>query len=243
MVSGLLSKFSKSYSIKATIEYLNALRIVLGDNGVITILRDAGLLKKITSSLSRGKRVIISYEEFSALNYSIERIYGSQGLIVVAHQASRKSFLPSFHAYDEIARLQHPYFQKLSLDQKLYFGLLSIAQVLEKVSDQHIKLEDKVDYYKLSITDSVACYHRTSKVPICYYQTGLIRGGLEWITHGLDFPIHEQTCIAKGDAECGFFIRKKPFTKEEKGSGMTSFLTRSDVLFRELEEAKGKNHE
>jgi len=240
MVSGLISKFSKSYSIKATIEYINALRNILGDNGVLTILREAGMLKKITSPLSRGRKIIISYDEFSALNHAIERIYGPQGLIVVAHQASRKSFLPSFHAYTEIARMEHPAFQKLPLEKKLHFGLLSIAQVLEKVSNQNITIEDKGDYYLFSITNCVACWHRTSDVPICYYQTGLLRGGLEWITKGSDFPIHEETCIAKGDPQCGFLIRKKPYTQEERGTGLTSFLTRANSMFAKQDSTKGE---
>ncbi len=231
MASGLLTKFSKSYSIKATIEYINALRNVLGDNGVLTVLREAGMLKKIATPVGKGKRVIISYDEFSALNYAIERIYGPQGLIVVAHQASRKSFLPSFQAYTEISRIQHPDFQNLPLEKKLFFGLLSIGQVLERVSNQKITVEDKGDYYLFLISDCVACWQRTSHVPICYYQTGLIRGGLEWITQGADFPIHEETCIARGDERCGFLIRKKPYTREEKGSGITSYLTRASSMF------------
>lgn len=230
MSSGLLAKFSRTYSIKATIEYINALRLILGDNGVLTLLRDAGLYKKMTRPFSSQHKVIISYDEFAALNRSIQRIYGPQGLVIIAHQASRKSFVPAFKAIEEIARLQHPAFQKLPLDKKVLYGLQIFGKVLEKFSDQDISLSEDPRSYVLEIKNCVACWGQEATVPICYYQTGLIRGALEWITGGEDFPIHEENCAARDETTCRFRIRKQPYTDEERGAGKTSFLTRLDLV-------------
>jgi hypothetical protein len=70
------------------------------------------------------------------------------------------------------------------------------------------------------------------ELPVCYFMVGFLRGGLQSLMGVNDFPVQETECMATGDPACVFTIRKKRYTPNEVGNGLTGFLSLPENLHK-----------
>jgi len=222
----LQKRYSKFYSNKAALEFISALRQTLGENGVLALLRQAQILPDMLAALPNTHEKGFAFLDFSALNEALENIYGQQGLVVLAHQAAKASFVPSYGELPVIAGTQSSAFRELPLEKKCSLGLQAIAKVLNETTNQRVEYGELEDGFELRVRDSAACWgRRRASKPACHYLAGLIRGGLAWITSGEEFPVLETQCTVSGAEHCVFWVRKQPYSEQERSAGKTGFLS------------------
>ncbi len=216
---------------KVLLSYLNELVTLVGDKSVIMILKRSRWIEKMRSpSITRFEKTI-PYKALVDVNYQIEDIFGNSALRTLIYSAAKRSF-PRTFGNTEIVRDTLNWLQKSPESTlRLRASLEAISHLMQATSFQKIKIEESSSHYHLNISNCVACWGlEKQKYPICFYNVGMIRGGLHYLFGEDMYPVQELACHGTGDNVCEFIIRKFPFNENEKGSGKTGFLTLPDHL-------------
>lgn len=216
---------------KVLLTYLNELVTLVGDKSVIMILKRSGWIEKLRSpSITRFEKTI-PYKALVDINYQIEDIFGNTALRTLIYSSAKRSF-PRTFGNTEIIRETLSWLQRSpNSTLRLRASLEAISHLLQATSDQKIKIEESSSHYHLIISNCVACEGlERQRYPVCFFNVGMIRGGLHYLFGEDMYPVQELACHATGDKVCEFIIRKFPFNENEKGSGKTGFLTLPDHL-------------
>lgn len=191
--------------------YLESIREIVGDNGLLTILNYANL-----SSL-REKLPLDDFEKafdfshFSMVNKALEEIYGIRGGRGLALRVGRTTFDDVLKDYGTLAGVGDMAFRLLPMQQKIKFGLNAMARIFSEKSDQISSLEEADEYFLYQIQRCPVCWGRSGEEQaVCYYMVGLLKEGLHWVSGGREFNITETKCVALGDEVCEFEILKTP---------------------------------
>lgn len=216
---------------KVLLTYLNELVTLVGDKSVIMILKRSGWIEKLRSpSITRFEKTI-PYKALVDINYQIEDIFGNTALRTLIYSSAKRSF-PRTFGNTEIIRETLSWLQRSpNSTLRLRASLEAISHLLQATSDQKIKIEESSSHYHMIISNCVACWGKErQRYPVCFFNVGMIRGGLHYLFGEDIYPVQELACHATGDKVCEFIIRKFPFNENEKGSGKTGFLTLPDHL-------------
>jgi predicted hydrocarbon binding protein len=217
---------STTFSGKVFLSYLNELRSLVGEKSVLMVLRKSGLMGNLRSLVSTRHEKVTPAEALVAINQNIEEIFGETALRTVVYNAAKMSFKSSFGDAQVVkeARMWIQTHQESPI--RLRASLETVAYMLEATSDQKIRLDESSSHYHVVIEDCVSCWglgRQPSRY--CYYNVGMIRGGIHYLLGRDDYPVQELACVTSGDHACEFIIRKFPFSDNERGSGKTGFLS------------------
>jgi bacteriochlorophyll 4-vinyl reductase len=190
--------------------FLQAMEEVLGVNGVKATLHIAGLSEWIDNfpadNLERG----VDFASFSALNASLEEIYGVNGGRGLARRSAWKMFDRALRHVGGITSVIDMAVKVLPMAIATRQGLKAVSIAISKVSDQQASMEDRGETYVFSFHRCTACWGRQSDKPVCHSQVGLLEQCLRWLSGGHSYRVLEIKCIAEGDEACEFQIDKKP---------------------------------
>jgi len=225
---------AQKFSSRYTLEILNVINSLVGEKGAAALLRAAGLLEKLPPKLSHRHENTIPYVYLANLFRSLDFIYGPRGARSIAYQVGKLSFAPAFGSFDIVSNTRAKQEKLFSTAEKLEVALCALAEISAQSSDQHIVLADHTDHFRFTVGNCPICsVPMNVDLPVCYFNVGYLRGGLQSILGSNDFPIQETECMAKGDPACVFTIRKKRFTINEIGNGLTGFLSLPEHLREE----------
>lgn len=146
---------------------------------------------------------------FGAINATIDQMYGRGGRGLLIH-AGRASFAEGLAEFGTLIGASELAFKAIPLDAKLKIGLRAMAETFSKFSDQLTTTDETDEHIVYTIHKCPVCWGRTSQKPICYTATGVIEGGLDWVSGGKKFQVEEVACHAAGDDHCVFHIQKEP---------------------------------
>jgi predicted hydrocarbon binding protein len=146
---------------------------------------------------------------FGAINAAIEQMYGRGGRGLLIH-AGRASFAEGLAEFGTLIGASELAFKAIPLDAKLKVGMRAMAETFSKFSDQLTTTDETDEYFIYTIHKCPVCWGRTSQKPVCYTATGVIEGGLDWVSGGKMFHVEEVACHAAGDEFCVFHIQKEP---------------------------------
>lgn len=217
---------STTFSGKAFLSYLNELRALVGEKSVLMVLRKSGWLGNLRSLVSTKHEKITPCEVLVAVNKNIEEIFGETALRTVVYNAAKMSFRTCYGDAPVVkeARTWIQTHQESPL--RLRASLETIAYMIEATSDQKVRMDESSSHYHIVIQDCIACWGLEDQHSrYCYYNVGIIRGGLHYLFGRDDYPVQELACITTGDQACEFIVRKFPFSENERGSGKTGFLS------------------
>jgi hypothetical protein len=191
--------------------YIEAMEDVMGANGLNAVLHLADLSRYIGSYPPDNLAKEFDFAEFTALNASLEDMYGPRGGRGLALRAGRACFSQGLKNFGALAGVGDMAFKVLPLQAKLKMGLPAMAAIFSQFSDQKSDVEEYSDHFKYYIRDTCpVCFNRTTDKPICNAATGVIQEGLRWVSGGHEFRVFESNCIAMGDPHCVFVIYKEP---------------------------------
>jgi hypothetical protein len=222
---------AQMFSSRYTLEVLNVIKTLVGEKGTAAVLRAAGLLDALPSKLSMQHENNIPYVYLANLFRTLDLIYGPRGGRSLAYQAGKLSFDPAFGALNIVieARIKQENLYRGA--EKLEAALCTLAEVAAHSSAQHITLADYTDHFRFTVGNCPICsVPMQRELPVCYFMVGFLRGGLQSLMGVNDFPVQETECMATGDPACVFTIRKKRYTPNEVGNGLTGFLSLPENL-------------
>lgn len=191
--------------------YLDSIREITGDNGLMTILNFSHLSSVGKNLPPDNLDKAFDFSCFSMINQSLEEIYGERGGRGLALRIGRTTFDDVLKDYGAFAGVGDSEFRILPILKKIRFGLIAMARIFSEKSDQITNLEETDEQFLYQIKRCPICWGRIGEDhAVCYYMVGLLKEGLNWVSGGKEFTITETKCIALGDQVCEFEILKSP---------------------------------
>ena len=193
---------------------LLSLQDVMGRNGVNAVLNLANLRSWINAYPSDTLEKHLDFADYSAINGSLEEMYGPRGARGLAMRAGRATFDQVLRGFSALATMGDLTFRILSPNARLKFGLGAIARFLSQTSDQHITVTEHPDHFLYTVEYCSICWGRKTQMPTCNLAVGMLQASLKWISGGKEFSVVETQCCALGDEVCAFTIQKQPLEPE-----------------------------
>lgn len=199
------------YANKFSRIMLEALEDVMGKNGLNAILNLAHLPHLIDNYPAGNLAKEFDFADVSAINLSLEEMYGQRGGRGLALRAGRATFADALRNFGALAGAGDLAFKVLPLHAKMRIGLPSMARIFSQVSDQKTTVEEHQDEFIYTIHRCPVCWGRSdADKPVCFLAVGLLQEALKWLSGGNEFRVNESRCIGMGDQVCEFVIQKTP---------------------------------
>lgn len=191
--------------------YIEALKEIMGQNGLNAVLNYAGLSSLVDNYPPDNMDKAFDFAHFSMINVAMEEMYGNRGGRGLGLRAGRTTFDDFLKDYGAMAGVGDLAFRVLPLQNKVKIGLQAMAKIFTESSDQIVTVEETGETYRYQIERCPVCWGRENEGnPVCFYMVGLIQEGLKWVSGGKEFRVNEAKCSAVGDELCEFVIYKTP---------------------------------
>jgi predicted hydrocarbon binding protein len=191
---------------------LQAMEEVTGKSGVEKVLRAAALDPWIDNYPVSDAERTVPFEALSRMNAGLEQVYGQRGGLGLALRIGRASFSYGLREYGSLLGLTQLAFRLLPLATKLHTGARVFADLFNKHTDQHVRIEEKEDEILWHIERCPLCWERKAGEPVCHMAVGLLQESLYWLSGGKIFNVQETHCIASGDPACTISIGLTPIS-------------------------------
>lgn len=191
--------------------FLEALKEIMGENGLNAVLNYARLSSLIENYPPDNLDLAFDFAHFSMINIALEEMYGKRGGRGLALRAGRTTFDDVLKDYGALAGVGDLAFRVLPVQTKVKIGLQAMARIFSEKSDQISTIKEDNDCYHYLIERCPVCWGRSGQEdPVCFYMVGLIQEGLKWVSGGKEFRVNEAKCSAAGDEHCDFVVLKTP---------------------------------
>lgn len=190
---------------------------VLGANGINAVLNLGSLTELIGQYPPNNPRLEFPFSNVSRLHVALEDFYGPHGGRGVALRIGRASFQHMLREYGGMFGLNDLAFRLLPMRARLKLGMVLLADIFNKHSDQHVRVEEKEKEILWHIDRCPLCWerhdlHSNSEDAACQMAVGLLQEFLYWISGGKYYHVEEKKCIARGDKSCTIVIDKTPMS-------------------------------
>ena len=191
---------------------LQGMEEVMGTSGVNTVLHLGSLDSIIENYPTTSSERTFSFETVSALQASLEKVYGPRGGRGVALRVGRSSFRYGLKEYGSMLGLTEMAFRLLPLPTKLRTGARVFADLFNKHSDQKVRVDESENKIYWIIEHCPLCWGRTADEAICHLAVGVLQEALYWLSGGKVFSVEETACVARGDETCTIVIDQTPLS-------------------------------
>ena len=191
---------------------LQGMEEVMGTSGVNTVLHLGSLDSIIKNYPTTSSERTFSFETVSALQASLEKVYGPRGGRGVALRVGRSSFRYGLKEYGSMLGLTEMAFRLLPLPTKLRTGARVFADLFNKHSDQKVRVDELENKIYWIIEHCPLCWERTADEAICHLAVGVLQEALYWLSGGKVFSVEETACVARGDETCTIVIDQTPLS-------------------------------
>lgn len=182
----------------------------MGHHGVNAVLNLAHLYHLVDNYPANNLNLGFSFEEVSAIQQTLDEMYGVRGGRGLALRAGRETWKYALQEFVPVLGITDLASRILPLGIKIKIGLEVFAETFNKFTDQRVRLGEDERGYLWMIERCPICWHRTSSTPCCHLAVGLLEQSLDWVSRGRRFRVEEVSCIACGDDTCTIVISKKP---------------------------------
>jgi predicted hydrocarbon binding protein len=191
--------------------FLEALKEVMGKNGLNAVLNYAQLSSLVDNYPPDNLDLAFDFAHFSMINLTLEEMYGVRGGRGLALRAGRTTFDDVLKDYGALAGVGDLAFRVLPTQAKVKIGLQAMARIFSEKSDQVTSVVEEDENYRYIVERCPVCWGRTgAESPVCFYLVGLLQEGLKWVSGGKEFRVNEASCLAMGAESCEFVIFKEP---------------------------------
>jgi predicted hydrocarbon binding protein len=191
---------------------LQGMEEVMGTSGVNTVLHLGSLDSIIENYPTTSSERTFSFETVSALQASLEKVYGPRGGRGVALRVGRSSFRYGLKEYGSMLGLTEMAFRLLPLPTKLHTGARVFADLFNKHSDQKVRVDESENKIYWIIEHCPLCWERKADEAICHLAVGVLQEALYWLSGGKVFSVEETACVARGDETCTIVIDQTPLS-------------------------------
>lgn len=191
---------------------LTALEEIIGRHGVNATLNLAQLHSLVNNYPPNNLRLGFTFSEFSAIQRTLDEMYGVRGGRGLALRAGRETWKYALKEFMPILGITDLAFRTLPLGIKIKIGLDVFAETFNKFTDQRVRLSEDEKSFLWIIERCPVCWQRKTNSPTCHLAVGLLEQSLDWVSRGRRFHVEEVSCIAMGDESCTIEILKKPLS-------------------------------
>jgi predicted hydrocarbon binding protein len=189
---------------------LIAIEEIMGHHGVNAVLNLANLPHLVNNYPPNNLAPGFTFSEFSAIQKTLDEMYGERGGRGLAPRAGRESWKYALTDFMPVLGITDLAMRMLPLGIKIKIGLDVFAETFNKFSDQRVRLGEDFDHYLWIIERCPICWQRKTDSPCCHLAVGLLEQALSWVSQGKRFKVAQTSCIACGDETCTIAIDKKP---------------------------------
>lgn len=189
---------------------LVAMEEIMGHHGVNAILNLAKLPHLVNNYPPNNLQPGFSFAEFSAIQQTLDDMYGERGGRGLALRAGRETWKYALKEFMPVLGITDLAMRMLPLGIKIKIGLDVFAETFNKFSDQRVRLGEDTNHYLWIIERCPICWQRVSDTPCCHLAIGLLEQALDWVSRGRRFKVEQVSCIAAGDSTCTITIAKQP---------------------------------
>lgn len=179
---------------------------VMGENGLNTVLRTAGLERYIGNLPPDDLNPGVRTSEYAKLNEAIEAFYGRGGRGML-RRIGKASFQYAIREQSALLGIASAAIKLLPQKQRIRFVLNSMVNALKKSNPQVEAWVEETPEGHLAFVDKTCgvCYGRSSDQPICHLYIGSVGEAVRWAT-GQEYEIRETHCTATGQEYCRFEV-------------------------------------
>jgi len=185
---------------------------VVGRNGLNAVFNLAGQSNLIDNYPPSDSKLEFSFMTVSGLLEKLEHAYGPRGGRGLAIRVGRVAFKYGMREFGPQMGLTENAFRLLSLGAKIRMGGQSLADVINKETDQRVRIDERDGKLLWVIERCPLCWERHTDEAVCHLAVGLLQESLYWVSGGKIFNVEETLCIAKGDSTCTIEIDQTPLS-------------------------------
>lgn len=189
---------------------LLALEEVIGHTGVNAVLNLADLAPRLNNYPPDNLDLGYRFEELSALQAALERMYGPRGGRGLALRTGRAWFKYGLREFGTMLGMTELAFRLLPLNMKLKATVEGFADIYNRYTDQVVQLEEQPGGMLWQILRCPVCWGRHADTPCCHLEVGMLQETLYWASGGKNFLVDEIACCARGDPSCTILIHRLP---------------------------------
>lgn len=195
------------YPNKFGLLVINALKDVMGQNGIDAILKLAQLESMMDAYPPNNLERAFDFGSLSSIIIALEDMYGARGGQALASRAGKALFADGLRDFGALAGVGDLALRVLPLRAKVKLGLPAFATIFNQITDQRVEVAEDGNDFLWKITTCPVCWGRLeSTKPVCHLAGGLLEESLAWASGGAEFVVTEELCHAQGDAYCQFRI-------------------------------------
>jgi predicted hydrocarbon binding protein len=187
-----------------------AMEDVMGQSGLNMVLSLAKQDEYIGHYPPDNLTAQFDFASMSAIQQSLEDIYGSRGGRGMALRIGRACFSTGMKSFGALAGMSDPAFRALPRDERCRMGLEALTAVFNKFTSQHSSVEEDEQAYRFIVENSPMVWGRRADKPVCHALAGILQECLRWASNGYEYIVYETACRAVGDEHCIFTINKTP---------------------------------
>jgi predicted hydrocarbon binding protein len=191
---------------------LLAFEEVMGKNGLNAALNLASLSYLIDNYPTDNGNQVISFEVFSQIQNSLEKVFGPHGGRGLALRAGRVFFSNGLRTYGHELGMNDAAFRLQPPDLKMMDLLQVMADFFNHQTDQKVSLEESGQKIFWKVERCPWCWGRHGYEPACQFLVGMLQEALYWVSGGKFYNVVEETCIAQGNPACLIVIDRDPLT-------------------------------
>lgn len=195
---------SRCYPNRFATDLFSAMVEVMGEHGLNETLILKDVQRPTDDSLNRA----YTFESLGALNAALDLMYGERGGRGMALRAGRSWFAKGMNGFGALTGIADPAFRVLSVSKRCRVALQALAEVFNRFSDQHARVEENEDSFRFIVENSPFAEGLHSDRPVCHILVGLLQECMRRASNGRDYVVRETQCTASGGASCIFLIQK-----------------------------------
>ena len=191
---------------------LLAFEEVMGKNGLNAALNLASLSYLIDNYPTDDGNQVISFEVFSQIQNSLEKVFGPHGGRGLALRAGRVFFSNGLRSYGHELGMNDVTFRLQPPDLKMMDLLHVMTDFFNHQTEQKVSLEESGQKIFWKVERCPWCWGRHGYEPACQFLVGMLQEALYWVSGGKFYNVVEETCIAQGNPACLIVIDRDPLT-------------------------------
>ncbi len=180
-----------------------AIQEVMGQSGLATVLRQAGLQRFANAPPPANGELSLRAAEYASMLQAIENYYGrgARGTLLRVGYASFDQLVSSQRLQSAVYQLL---FRVLPMRNR---QILTLRWLARDLAGRRGRVTVHVNDRRLNLVDheSDATVGRHRDTEICWETLGEIQEALKWST-GREYEVSELSCKAKGDPACRFEV-------------------------------------
>ncbi|MEM7033920.1 MAG: 4-vinyl reductase [Chloroflexota bacterium] len=206
----MLQKSDLYYPNKIARIYLMSLEEVMGASGINAVLNLAQLPNLIGNYPPNNLAREFDFADFSAINQSLEDMYGPRGGRGLGLRAGRAAFAYGLSEFGSVIGVSELAFKVVPMTTKVKIGLKAMADTFSRFSDQETDVIEEDEKFVYTIYKDPLSWGRTSDHPVGYGAVGILQEGLHWVSGGKNFRVEQVQCKSMGHENSVFHIYKQP---------------------------------